>query len=896
MDAALNKSIRVIGARTHNLKNVSVEIPRDQVVVITGPSGSGKSSLAIDTLSAEGQRQYFQCLSIHSRQFFKQLPAADVDQIEGLPPTIFIDQAIGYRSRRSTVGTITEVHDYLRLLIARCGILHCYRCQQPIVQNTPEQIRQWVQTLPERSKIMVLAPLVDALPGDHQDVLKLVRRERLVRVRIDGMTVDIDQVGVLDAASRHSIAAVTDRLAVRAEMDQRLMEAIALADRLADGRVIISYEVCKNPSIASNEWKDQVFSTRYACANCKLTYEEVEPSWFSFNTPHGACPTCHGLGEVTGGSYPRSSESGSDALMEGVRNDLHLNRRNRRQEQSDGSDGPNEAWGKDQAFLFSSSHGAEICEDCQGSRLNLQARSVRLGGLHLGLLASLSIGELAEFLDGLRLPTLQQPVAEPLLLEIQSRLSYLQKAGVDYLSLGRSANSLSGGEYQRVRLATSIGSGLSNVGYILDEPSIGLHPRDNQRLIQTIRSLQQAGNTVILVEHDEETIRNSDFVIDMGPQAGNFGGNVVALGTPVEISSNPSSLTGAYLDGRVRVTEPKKPRPVQVDQMIELFQARGRNLKHVDLKIPLGLFVAVSGVSGSGKSSLINHTLVPALINSIRQRPPQLHPCVPTLPLEKLHGADQIDRVAVVDQWPMAGSARGCTATVVGIFDPIRKIFSTTKKAKQLGFGAGRFTFNSASGSCPDCRGLGSRKVEMNLIPDFFVICETCRGRRFNLQTLQVKFNEHSISDVLDLSVEQGRSFFDAFENIARPLQTLLDVGLGYLKLGQPTSTLSGGESQRLKLASELAIHEFKRTLYVMDEPTTGLHFSDIKILLQALDRLINSGNSLVVIEHNLDVLRHADWIIDVGPEGGEKGGEILGCGPPEFLRQLTRSYTGKFL
>lgn len=869
MDGDEQNQIQIVGAKTHNLKNITVSLPRHQVVVITGPSGSGKSSLAIDTLAAEGQRQYFESLSLHSRQFFKQLPAADVDRIERLPPTIFIEQSPGQRNRRSTVGTLTEIHDYLRLLMSRCGQLVCPNCQQVVSQHTRQQIQEWVGRLPEKTKIMILAPIADAAVGDHQAVLDAIRRDRLVRVRIDGEILDIDQVHTLDPRKPHSIAAVTDRLFVRPDIANRLDEAITLADRLAEGQVIVCYmPEQQDRAASSSSWVDQLFSTRLACARCRLAFEELEPHHFSFNSPHGACPHCDGLGFVE-----------------------------RTAELSNGKE--NEELG-DTSIPFDSELKAitatELCSACQGSRLGTIARSVIFQGQSIVQILQMSLTSAINFFRCAEIEKDRMKVAGPLIEEISRRLSFLMEVGVGYLNLGRAVNSLSGGEHQRVRLASSIGTGLTNVAYILDEPSIGLHPRDTGRLIDSIRNLQSIGNTVVLVEHDEAIIRSADFLIEVGPGAGEHGGEIIASGTPQRIISDSHCLTGKYLAGEKKVFHLAQRRKWKNSRQLELRGASGRNLKTIDVEIPLGLLVAVTGVSGSGKSSLINGTLVPAIQHDLRLRAGFKNSHNRSLAYSSLTGTEMIDSLVVVDQKLLTLSPRACPATALDIFDDIRKIFAATKKAKQLGFGVSRFSFNSKTGWCPDCRGQGTKRVEMNYLPDFFVTCETCGGRRFNLQTLQVKFNEKSIADILQLTCEAATDFFEGFEVIAGPLNRLKEVGLGYLKLGQSMVTLSGGESQRLKLAAELAAPTRGHTLYVFDEPTTGLHFDDIRHLLLTMNRLVDRGHSMLVIEHNLDVIASADWVIDIGPDGGEQGGEILAAGPPEFIARTPQSVTGQFL
>jgi excinuclease ABC subunit A len=889
--------IRIVGAKTHNLKNIDLTIPRDQLVVFTGPSGSGKSSLAIDTLAAEGQRQYFQSLSLHSRQFFKQLAAANVDFIEGLPPTIFIDQATGYRNRRSTVGTLTEVQDYLRVLLARCGQFRCYRCHQPIVQHTLQQIERWVLNLPEKTKIMVLAPLSDSSTGDHSAIIDSIRRERLVRVRIDGTIFDIDRVPHLDADMPHSIAAVTDRLIVRPDIAPRLGEAVSLAVRVSGGDVVISYLPSPGSSEkdgSAEEWFSQSFNTRNACGRCGLEFEELQPSHFSFNTPHGACPTCQGLGELEYHSTDKDEDS-TEGMETQSRKSRKYNSRHSAKSKNASSIKFEEA---NKEYAPPSSMGpAQVCPDCQGCRLSLMARSVFLGERNVSELLNLPISLSLVFFQTLTIPPTLGPVALPLISEILARLTFMQEVGLGYLSLARSVASLSGGEHQRVRLATSIGSGLANIAYILDEPSCGLHACDIGHLIASIRKLRSVGNTVFLVEHDESIILDADYLIDMGPGAGEYGGQIMAAGTPEQILDDPISLTGQYLSGRKSVSLSTVRRSADPGKQIELRGAQGRNLKAVDLDVPLGLFVVVSGISGSGKSTLINHTLVPAILNQLRSRNPLLarNP-LPGLPFASINGIEHLHSLSVVDQRQIGRSTRGCPATVLGVFDAIRKVFAATKKAKQLGFGAARFSFNSKTGWCPDCRGLGAKRVDMNYLPDFFVVCSSCQGRRFNLQTLQVRFNEKTIDDVLKMSVDEARAFFEGFEEVALPLHVLSEVGMGYVNLGQPTTTLSGGESQRLKLAKELAMPSRGACLFVLDEPTTGLHFEDISKLLTTLNRIVDQGNSLIVVEHNLDVIRSADWVIDMGPAGGDGGGEIVAFGPPEILSASSISITARFL
>jgi excinuclease ABC subunit A len=851
--------ISIRGARTHNLRNVSLDLPKNCIIAITGRSGSGKSSLAIDTLFAEGQRQFVESLSIYTRQFFQQLPKADVDQILGLPPTVCIDQKRSAGNRRSIVGTSTEIYDYLRMLLAQLGVVHCQACQIPIRQHSPEQIAQQAMELPEGTRLMVLAPLTvpPDRPGaapDPAQALNRIRRERLVRVRINGRLFDIEDVPPLDPDLFHQIEAVIDRIVIRPDGRPRLLEAIDLGIQIAEGNVLLSWLQAASAGSGQEDWQDDFFCTRFECPQCGKQSEEVQPQLFSFNHPLGACPTCQGLGEV-------DSEEDSTVNF------------------------PN------------------LCPECEGSRLSPAARAVQLAGLNLADWLAQPIRDLIPLFQQIDFPENQQEIGTRLMAEILRRLNFLNEVGVGYLSLGRSIRSLSGGEHQRVRLSTALGSGLAQVGYILDEPTSGLHPRDNDRLISALRKLQQQGNTVVLVEHDEGVIRAADYIVDLGPQAGIGGGTIVAAGSLVEITNCPASLTGDYLAGRVRIARSRqKGRKEQMGnplrlQPLVLRGATGRNLKNVDVAFPLNLLVLVTGVSGSGKSTLITQTLVPAVKRALSKRPgDSTASACPGQPYRSLEGVQQIERIAVVDQSPPAEALRGCPATVVGVLDSIRKIFAATRQAKQLGFNPSRFSFNSKTGWCPDCRGLGVQRVELRVLPDFFVDCETCRGRRYNLQTLQVKFNGHSIADVLDMSIQQASRFWDGFEQIAQPLRLLGEVGLGYLKLGQPATTLSGGESQRLKLAAELGNSAQRNTLFVLDEPTTGLHYEDIRLLLIVLDRLLDQGNSLVVIEHNLDLVRVADWIIDVGPEGGEQGGEIVFSGSPMDLLENRISHTGRCL
>ena len=929
------ETIRIVGARTHNLKNVDLDIPRDQLVVITGRSGSGKSSLAFDTIYAEGQRQFMETLSLHSRQFLSSLPRADVDQVDGLQPTLCVDQNYRSRNRRSTVGTITEIYHYLTLLMARAGEIHCHGCGQPIQQQSPSQIRDALMNLPERTKLMVLAPMVSDQKGQHQDTIRSIRRERLVRLRVDGRVVDIDSVPELAAGKKHSIEAVTDRIIVRDGVEGRLLEAIDNAVRLADGTLIICSLEPEDRD--ADSWQEKIYSTRYACPQCDIHYAEVSPRTFSFNSPFGACEACEGVGstiafdpQIVVRDRALSISDGAIAAWRGLTKaglKKQIQLLSPVLDQVDGSpDTPlaeldSKAWHK---FLYSLDEEAPglmallerefatsldddrldqlqdmidrvPCVSCGGSRLNDQARSVFLGNKHLGQIVDLPIDQAVSFFQSLSFQGDNQIIAEPLLAEITTRLQYLISVGIGYQTLGRSADTLSGGEHQRARLASSIGSGLTSVCFVLDEPSIGLHQRDNERLIKIIRNLQQAGNSLIVVEHDEALIRSADHLIDMGPAAGQDGGEIIAAGTVDEVCDSPNSLTGMYLNQEKQISVPKTRRNTEA-VAVSIKGATGNNLKKIDVDIPAEAFVCITGVSGSGKSTLINDTLVPAV-----QRKLGLLTHTPAA-CESVEFHSQFQQLILIDQKPIGRSVRGCPATYVGILDELRKLFAATKQAKLLGFGKSRFSFNTKAGWCPECKGQGTRKVEMSFLPDVFAACELCGGSRFDHAVLQVKFIDLSIAQTLNLSINQALKRFDGFAHLKKRLQALADVGLGYLKLGQAANTLSGGELQRIKLAAYLAkkmtgnAPENQRTLFVMDEPTTGLHFEDVNELLSVLQKLVDAGDTLVVIEHNLDVIKCADWVIDLGPEGGQGGGEVVAVGTPEQIAAVERSWTGRFL
>ena len=925
-----DERIRIRGTRVHNLRNLDLDIPRNQMVVVTGPSGSGKSSLAYDTLYAEGQRQYIESLSVYARQFLHQLQRPDVDLIEGLQPTISIDQRTGIGNPRSTVATVTELYDYLRLLFARLGEASCYKCGEPIRQQTPEQILEDLLDLSSGTRMMILAPIVRGRRGQHKDAFAAIRKAGFVRARVDGKVFDMEEPPELVRQRSHGIEAVVDRIVVREGVRNRLAESIKLAVKHGDGLMLATYE--EKLDDGSNLWHDLLFSTQYACPNCKISYEELEPRTFSFNSPYGACPACDGLGsrvefdpELVVPDASLSLSAGAVAPWRGASAAAIRKRKNALKEfisasgfrwntpldklnpqvlerffRGDGEEflGLLILFEKEYATTASESNQRRLemfrqevtCVDCGGARLRPEARSVRFVEHAIHQITAMTVCQAGEFFDSIEFDEDERPIADPIVSEISSRLAFLDKVGLGYLTLDRPADTLSGGELQRVRLATGLGSGLVGVCYVLDEPSIGLHPRDNERLVDAMRDLQVRGNTVLVVEHDATVMRQADWLIDLGPGAGRHGGRIVAQGTPQDVSENGESLTGRYLAGTDRIPVPLRRRRVAKTRSITIEGVTTNNLKGVTARFPLSALVCVTGVSGSGKSSLLNETLARALVRRLGGIAPKPGPHT------SLRGTSRVDKVVQIDQSPIGRTPRSNPATYTGVFDEIRRVFTNTRAARQRGYKAGRFSFNVKGGRCEECQGQGQRKIEMNFLPDLYVTCGVCHGKRFNRRTLEVRYRDKSIADVLDMRVDDSVVFFENFPVIARLLGSLQEVGLGYITLGQASTTLSGGEAQRVKLGTELGRVDTGKTVYILDEPTTGLHFDDIRKLLDVLARLVDLGNTVIVIEHNLDVIKTADWIIDLGPEGGEGGGLIVAEGTPEEIARAAENHTGRYL
>ena len=936
----MQENIIVKGARANNLKNIDVTIPRDKLVVMTGVSGSGKSSLAFDTIYAEGQRRYVESLSSYARMFLGQMDKPDVDYIEGLSPAISIDQKTTSKNPRSTVGTVTEIYDYLRLLWARAGTPHCPNCGKEIRQQTIDQIIDQVLALPEGTRIQVMAPVIRGKKGEHAKVFEDAKRSGYVRARVDGSLYELDEEIKLEKNKKHSIEIIVDRLIIRPDIRQRLTDSVETAAKLSGGLVIVNL---------LREEKDLSFSQNYACEDCGISMEELTPRMFSFNNPFGACPTCTGLGNQLKADPALMIQDGGKSILDGaiqasgwnnIRGDgisrmyfdalskkykfsltepwnslsdeakniilygtkgetleLHYDQprgkgvlkqafegicnnieRRYKETQSDASR-------KELEELMSECP----CPDCQGRRLRKESLAVTVGEKNIYEFTTLSVEDALVWMDGLTLTEQQMLIADRILKEIRSRLGFLKSVGLGYLTLARSAGTLSGGESQRIRLATQIGSSLMGVLYILDEPSIGLHQRDNDKLLATLKNLRDLGNSLIVVEHDEDTMRAADYLIDIGPGAGVHGGQVVAAGTPAEVMANPDSLTGQYLSGKKKIEVPAVRRPGN-GKVLKVIGAAENNLRHIDVEFPLGTFTVVTGVSGSGKSSLVNEVLFKRLGAELMRMKVRPGKC------DRIEGMEYLDKVVNIDQSPIGRTPRSNPATYTGLFNDIRDLFASTQEAKSRGYGQGRFSFNVRGGRCEACSGDGLLKIEMHFLPDIFVPCEVCKGRRYNRETLEVRYKGKNIADVLDMTVDEALDFFSALPKLKKRLQTLQDVGLGYVKLGQPSTELSGGEAQRVKLATELSKQATGKTIYILDEPTTGLHSDDVRKLLEVLQRLVDAGNTVVVIEHNLDVIKCADHLIDLGPEGGDGGGTIVCTGTPEEVAACPASFTGQYL
>lgn len=934
-------TIDIRGARTHNLKNINLTIPRDKLIVITGLSGSGKSSLAFDTLYAEGQRRYVESLSAYARQFLSLMEKPDVDSIEGLSPAISIEQKSTSHNPRSTVGTITEIYDYLRLLFARVGEPRCPEHDVPLTAQTISQMVDKVLSLPEESKMMLLAPVVKNRKGEHVKLLDSLAAQGYIRARVDGEICDLSDPPELALQKKHTIEVVVDRFKVRSDLATRLAESFETALELSGGTAVVV-------DMDDPKAEELVFSANFACPHCGYSVPELEPRLFSFNNPAGACPTCDGLGvqqffdesrvvqnesiSLAGGAvkgwdrrnfyyyqmltslakhYKFDIETPYEDLPQKIK-DIVMHGSGKEeiefQYMNDRGDvvirkHPFEGILNNMARRYKETESMSVreelaknisnrpCADCGGSRLRPEARNVYIGNINLPQISEKSIGESLEFFQGLTLTGQKAQIAEKILKEIRERLEFLVNVGLNYLSLSRSAETLSGGEAQRIRLASQIGAGLVGVMYVLDEPSIGLHQRDNERLLNTLIHLRNLGNTVIVVEHDEDAIREADHIIDIGPGAGVHGGQVIAQGTAKEIMANPNSITGKFLSGEEKIEIPKKRTVLDKSKLLKLKGATGNNLKGVNLEIPVGLFTCITGVSGSGKSTLINDTLFPLAQNALNRAEK-----TDFAPYKSIEGLEYFDKVIDINQSPIGRTPRSNPATYTGLFTPIRELFAGVPEARARGYNPGRFSFNVRGGRCEACQGDGVLKVEMHFLPDVYVPCDQCKGKRYNRETLEIRYKGKTIHQVLDMTVEEAREFFDAIPMIARKLQTLMDVGLSYIRLGQSSTTLSGGEAQRVKLATELSKRDTGKTLYILDEPTTGLHFADIKQLLEVLHRLRDQGNTIVVIEHNLDVIKTADWIVDLGPEGGSGGGQIIATGTPEDVAKVKGSHTARFL
>ncbi|MBP3284404.1 MAG: excinuclease ABC subunit UvrA [Clostridia bacterium] len=931
--------ISIKGAKENNLKNIDVKIPRDKFVIITGLSGSGKSSLAFDTIYAEGQRRYVESLSAYARQFLGLMEKPNVEYIEGLSPSISIDQKTTSKNPRSTVGTVTEIYDYLRLLYARIGHPHCPNCGKPITKQSVDQIVDNILTIPDGSKIQILAPVIRGKKGEHVKIFEDARKKGFVRVRVDGKLIDLAEDINLDKQKKHNIELVVDRIIIKEGIQKRLSESVETACKLAENLVLVDI----------NGTEERLFSQNYACPDCGISILEIEPRQFSFNSPFGACPKCAGIGTLLEIDSAKIVPDPTKSLSEGA---IHVGGWNTANEDGYSTmyikalaehynfrmdvpfqDLPERiqhiilygTHGERVKIKYEKSYGSgdyyasfegiipslmrryketssqsmkdyyeglmtnAVCPECHGKRLKKESLAVTIENKNIDEITSLSVLELKKFIESLKLSEKEEKISYQVLKEIKARLKFLIDVGLDYLTLSRAAGTLSGGEAQRIRLATQIGSGLTGVLYILDEPSIGLHQRDNEKLIETLKHLRDLGNTLIVVEHDEDTMYAADHIIDIGPGAGVHGGTVVAEGNVEDIKKNPNSITGAYLSGRLKIEVPKERRKGN-GKKLKIIGAAENNLKNIDVEFPLGAFTCVTGVSGSGKSSLINEILYKTLANRLNHADLTPGKC------KEIEGYKELDKVINIDQSPIGRTPRSNPATYTGMFDLIRKLFAETNDAKVRGYQPGRFSFNVKGGRCESCSGDGIIKIEMHFLPDVYVPCEVCRGKRYNRETLEVRYKGKNISDVLDMTVEEALDFFQNIPSIRNKVQTLYDVGLGYIKLGQPSTTLSGGEAQRIKLATELSRRSTGKTLYILDEPTTGLHMADVAKLIDILNRLADAGNTIVVIEHNLDVIKTADYIIDLGPDGGIRGGTLVGAGTPEKISKIAESATGKYL